>query len=48
MKGGVFMKKRNLLTLVAALATAFASTIATSACYFVFYQPEEPKCLSDK
>jgi cyclic lactone autoinducer peptide len=42
------MKKKNLLTLVAALATAFASTIATSACLFYFYQPEEPKSLSDK
>lgn len=42
------MKKKNILTLVAALATVFATTIATSACTFFFYQPEEPKCLSDK
>lgn len=42
------MKKKNILTFVAALATAFASTIATSACLFYFYQPEEPKSLSDK
>lgn len=42
------MKKRNLLTWVAAIATVFATTIATSACYFWFYQPEEPKSLSDK
>jgi cyclic lactone autoinducer peptide len=42
------MKKKNLLTLVAALATVFATTIASSACYFYFYQPEEPKCLNEK
>lgn len=42
------MKKKNLLTLVAALATAVASTVATSACIYFLYQPEEPKCLSDK
>lgn len=41
------MNKKKLLTLVAALATVFASTIATSACAFFFYQPEEPKCLQD-
>lgn len=42
------MKKKNILTLIAALATVFASTIASSACNFWLYQPEEPKCLSDK
>ena len=42
------MKRKNLLSLVAALATVFATTIATSACFWYFYQPEEPKCLSDK
>ena len=48
LKGVNIMKKRNILTLVAALATAFATTIASSACYYFYYQPEEPKCLSDK
>ncbi|MDF2587196.1 MAG: putative lipoprotein [Anaerocolumna sp.] len=42
------MKKKNLLALIAALATVFATTIATSACYFFVYQPEEPKSLRDK
>lgn len=42
------MKKTNVLTLVAALATAFAATMATSACTYFFYQPEEPECLRDK
>ena len=42
------MKKKNLLTLMAALATVFATTMATSACIFYLYQPEEPECLRDK
>lgn len=48
LKGGIQMKKKNLLTLIAALATVFATTMATSACTYYIYQPEEPKCLSDK
>lgn len=42
------MKKQRLLTLAAALATVVATTIATSACFFFGYQPEEPECLQDK
>ena len=42
------MKKNKLLALIAGLATVIATTIASSACVFYFYQPEEPKCLSDK
>ncbi len=41
------MKKRVLMTL-AATATLFASVVATSACIFGFYQPEEPKSLRDE
>lgn len=41
------MKKKNILTVVASLATVFASLMATSACMFFFYQPEEPKSLKD-
>ena len=26
----------------------FASTVATSACFWLSYQPEEPKCLRDE
>ncbi len=42
------MKKTKLFAFVTAVATVFATTIATSACYWYFYQPEEPKCLEDK
>lgn len=44
------MKKINskVLMAVAAIATIFASTVATSACAWAFYQPEEPKCLRDE
>ncbi|MBO1265106.1 cyclic lactone autoinducer peptide [Proteiniclasticum sp. SCR006] len=42
------MKKKNLLTLVAAFATVIATSMATSACIFYFYQPEEPESLRDK
>ena len=42
------MKKTRLLAVVTALATLVAGTVATSACFFYFYQPEEPDCLSDK
>ena len=42
------MKKNKILAFAAAIATIFATTIASSACIFYVYQPEEPKCLSDK
>lgn len=42
------MKNRKLLTLITALATVFATTIASSACIWYFYQPEEPESLQDK
>ncbi len=42
------MKKNKILALVAGLATIFATTIASSACIFYVYQPEEPECLRDK
>ncbi|EKQ51722.1 MULTISPECIES: cyclic lactone autoinducer peptide [unclassified Clostridium] len=41
------MKKKILMT-IATAATVFASIIATSACVFAIYQPEEPKCLRDE
>lgn len=40
------MKKRVLMT-VASVATVLASLVATSACYWCFYQPEEPECLRE-
>lgn len=44
------MKKLNskVLMAVATLATVLASTVATSACYWASYQPEEPKSLRDE
>lgn len=41
------MKKKILMS-IATVATVFASIIATSACVFSVYQPEEPKCLRDE
>lgn len=44
------MKKFNskLLMGVATLATVFAGALATSACVWNFYQPEEPKSLREE
>lgn len=43
------MKKINarVLMMVASIATIIASFMATSACYWLSYQPEEPECLRD-
>jgi AgrD protein len=40
--------KKKLLALIAAVATMIAATVATSACFFFSYQPEEPKCLREE
>lgn len=44
------MNKLNnkVLMAVATLATVVASTVATSACWWASYQPEEPKSLRDE
>ena len=44
------MKKINskFLMAVATIATIVASTVATSACMWAYYQPEEPKCLRNE
>ena len=44
------MKKLNskILMVVATIATVVASTVATSACWWMSYQPEEPKSLRDE
>ncbi|WP_017416294.1 cyclic lactone autoinducer peptide [Clostridium tunisiense] len=44
------MKKLNkkFLALIATITTLMATTVATSACTWYFYQPEEPKCLSEE
>ena len=41
------MKKKILMSL-AAISTFIASIVATTACTWYFYQPEEPECLRDK
>ena len=41
------MKKRMLMS-VATLATIIASIMATSACFWSVYQPEEPTCLREE
>lgn len=44
------MKKFNkqLFTLIAVVTTLVATYVASSACYWCMYQPEEPKCLREK
>lgn len=44
------MKKINskILMAVAAVATMVASTVATSACFWMLHQPEEPKSLREE
>lgn len=39
--------KKNLLTAVSALATLVAAFVASSACIWWVYQPEEPKSLQN-
>lgn len=41
------MKKR-LLTLAAAVTTLVAAMVASSACIWYAYQPEEPECLREE
>jgi cyclic lactone autoinducer peptide len=40
--------KHRILMSVATMATIIASVMATSACFFGHYQPEEPKCLIEE
>ncbi len=40
--------KKTIFTVISVVAVAFATLVASSACIFYAYQPEEPKCLSDK
>ncbi|MBE5960310.1 MAG: cyclic lactone autoinducer peptide [Lachnospiraceae bacterium] len=41
------IKKFNVLALLSVVATFFATTVATSACFWYLYQPEEPECLKE-
>jgi len=40
--------KKKLFTLIAAVTTLAAATVASSACIWLIYQPQEPKCLREK
>lgn len=40
--------KRKLLIGLSVVATAFATVLSTSACFFCMYQPEEPKSLREE
>ncbi|GAA0727749.1 cyclic lactone autoinducer peptide [Clostridium malenominatum] len=44
------MKKLNkkVLMLIATVTTLLASTVASSACFWLNYQPEEPGCLREE
>lgn len=42
------MKKQKIFGVVATMFTLIATAVASSACWFYFYQPQEPKALSDK
>ena len=44
------MKNLNkyIFTLIAVVTTFAATAVASSACTWFSYQPEEPKCLSEK
>jgi len=39
---------KKIFGFVAVLTTFVAATVASSACYWYFYQPEEPKCLREE
>lgn len=40
--------KKKLFTMVAAVTTIVAAAVASSACFWIVYQPEEPKCLREE
>jgi cyclic lactone autoinducer peptide len=40
--------KNGIFAAIATIATVIAAAIATSACYFFVYQPEEPQSLKDE
>lgn len=40
--------KKQLFTLIAVVTTFVAASVASSACWWYSYQPEEPKCLREK
>lgn len=41
------ISKKTLLGLIATFTTMIAAMVASSACLWFSYQPEEPKCLNE-
>jgi AgrD protein len=41
------MNKKVLFAVISTIATLFATIIASSACLWYMYQPEEPDCLKN-
>jgi len=39
--------KKKIFAITAVVTTFVAAAMATSACFFWTYQPEEPKCLRE-
>ena len=39
---------KRFLTLIAVVTTMVAASVASSACVWGVYQPEEPKCLREE
>lgn len=39
---------KHLFALIAVVTTLVATSVASSACWWAIYQPEEPKCLREK
>lgn len=39
---------KRLLTVLASMTTLVAALVASSACLWYTYQPEEPKCLREE
>lgn len=42
------MMKKTIFALVSVIAVFFATLVASSACLFYVYQPDEPDSLKDK
>lgn len=42
------MKKQKIFGALATLFTLVAATVASSACWYYFYQPQEPESLQDR
>lgn len=40
--------RKAVYTIISIIAVFFATLVASSACLFYCFQPEEPHCLSDK